>query len=636
MVTLAIDREILPPPPHRLRTCALIFVFTLAIRLLFLFTSPDRDWPHNVFHEGDAPIWIEYAAALDAHQPFEFNLPIHPPGVAYTLHFIHQIAPDQFSEIMVAKLVWCCCSALTPVFLYLAAGMIVSNRAAVIASMLCAGSFSQYVLATSLNSEAPYALLLMLIVFLSLHAARSSNLLLTIPLGLFNALATLFRPEHTLFVLLLCLWLAVFTRRIVVEPASEPVEKFNRYSPFRNLPREPVAVAPQRVTPQLLRPCVSARSIAIALLTIMFSIAWCLPWSLRASKAIRTFNSIAVSTTDFSGAPVTWTQDARVVFASFPLFARTELFNYANHRAIQLGYSELTGESLKSIFLQDFHALPRPLNPLVLVSNQGELSFALANHPGCEGGFSRAALEHPLLKPDPNFDIRFPPHLALLNDGFQIAFSWIRQDPIGWFQLVGKKFIRFGEGASLGLAAGNYPFGHQLARNPVDIATPHYDSQIQFIWPSCLAVLFIVGLLMSLRFQRASVFSLIILYKILVTVLYYGYARQAVSIAPVFAFFFALPIDAIFTRFLRPQNMALDNGPIHVVTDGPSVQRKPKHVRVVACAFVFAVIASDIYTAIERKPLYPHGSYVSAPQFGSNAFVSFSRIELGQTPSESH
>ena len=65
-----------------------IFVVALLARVIFLFNSSDRDWPHSIFYEGDAVMWVEWAAALDHNEAFEFNLPIHPPGVAYPIAWL--------------------------------------------------------------------------------------------------------------------------------------------------------------------------------------------------------------------------------------------------------------------------------------------------------------------------------------------------------------------------------------------------------------------------------------------------------------------------------------------------------------------------------------------------------------------
>ena len=78
-----------PNPASDWKWAAAITLLALLLRLAFLFGSPDRAWPHSIWYEGDAPLWVEYAAALDKGEAFEFNLPIHPPGVAYPLSWFY-------------------------------------------------------------------------------------------------------------------------------------------------------------------------------------------------------------------------------------------------------------------------------------------------------------------------------------------------------------------------------------------------------------------------------------------------------------------------------------------------------------------------------------------------------------------
>lgn len=46
---------------------------SFVLRALFLFGAIDSAWPHSTLYEGDALVWLEWARALRAGQPFEFS-----------------------------------------------------------------------------------------------------------------------------------------------------------------------------------------------------------------------------------------------------------------------------------------------------------------------------------------------------------------------------------------------------------------------------------------------------------------------------------------------------------------------------------------------------------------------------------
>src|SRR6266850_3178615 len=95
-----------------LLTASGVFVLALAVRLLFLFSSPDRSWPHSTYYEGDAPEWVNYATALELNQLYEFGLPLRSPAVARVLHALaphlaEHLRADGHYSFMWIKLLWC-------------------------------------------------------------------------------------------------------------------------------------------------------------------------------------------------------------------------------------------------------------------------------------------------------------------------------------------------------------------------------------------------------------------------------------------------------------------------------------------------------------------------------------------------
>ena len=133
-------------------------LLALLTRLAFLLGAPDRAWPHSILYEGDAPVWVAWARALEAGQPFEFDLPLRTPGVAYLLHWLS--SGEIAAPFIGWKVVWCIMSAATCGLAYLAFRRVFARRASLIATALLVFSYGSLLTATSLNNETPYTLVL--------------------------------------------------------------------------------------------------------------------------------------------------------------------------------------------------------------------------------------------------------------------------------------------------------------------------------------------------------------------------------------------------------------------------------------------------------------------------------------------
>ncbi|MHC5023986.1 MAG: glycosyltransferase family 39 protein, partial [Planctomycetota bacterium] len=183
----------LPTSESDLRTdrvlAALIALVALSSRLMYLFGAPDRAWPHAARYEGDAPSWIVWARALRSGAPYEFDLPLRPPGVAYLLHWLDPgtIGPSFLGW----KIAWCAVSAATCGLAYLAFRRGFPRRAALIACGLLVFSYGSALTATSLNNETLYTFLLVLLVWGTLDFNTRPRIALGIALGVGHGLATL-------------------------------------------------------------------------------------------------------------------------------------------------------------------------------------------------------------------------------------------------------------------------------------------------------------------------------------------------------------------------------------------------------------------------------------------------------------
>ncbi|MHC5023472.1 MAG: hypothetical protein ACYTGG_06115, partial [Planctomycetota bacterium] len=406
---------------------------------------------------------------------------------------------------------------------------------------------------------------------------------LGIALGVGHGLATLLRAEHTLL-LLLMLVLGGWSIR-----------------------RDRIPVVEARASPQ------TGRAVAAMTLLLLVSVVVCLPWSLRGSAAARRFNVTAAPLPSNDAVRPPWTADARAAIEALPAFAREGNFRFITSLAAQAGRPQVARSDVDAFFQDQFDYTPEPITTWAFVSMKGPLDFALANHLQSDGGFSRAALDDGL-SPDPPLSFGRPSHLELINRGYAVGLGTIADDPAGWIRLVGRKIARFSDGVTLGLTSMNLPYGPAEIRRPVDLATPAPGARPW--WRVAVLGLLVAGLVISARKGQGGVWMLVILYKLVVTILFYGYARQAVSIMPAFAIFMAVPIDAAAgatgRRFLGG--------------------RRPRGLVASMCVVVAALVVDGLGSLrgrdLDVRLLTPRGRLVTDDTLAPGALLSNDLLEL--------
>lgn len=484
-----------PVPVHPAWRGAIgFFVLGFVLRALFVESSSDVAWPHSMHYEGDAPTWARWASALARGEPFEFDLPLRAPGVAYVLAVLHG-AP--FESV---KLVWCALSAATVALTYLFLTRTAGVRVAALASAWLACSYGDLQLATSLNNETPYALCLVAALAASARFVERPTFALAAALGVVHAAATLLRAEHLLFAVLSVVWIVWRAgreaRRTVVGP--------------------------------------------LVLGTLVF-FAVCAPWSWRAHRATARFNRDAAPIA-WDSLALPWSADARAAFDALPAFAREPNARYLTELRRAAGDASVERDDVERFFAE-WGYTPEPIAEWTLVTWKAPLDFALANHPLADGGFSRAALLDGR-DPDPVFSFARPSHLRLLNHGYALGLGWLAEDLVRTTRLLGAKLARFGDGATLGFGARDFPYGAGGVRRPVDLTVPSGA-----LWEKLgFAALFTLGLVLAWRHRLGGLVLLVLGYKLVVTLAFYGYARQAASIGFVFAFLGALALDELVRR----------------------------------------------------------------------------------------
>lgn len=567
-----------------------VILVALAARLTFLLLGGDAHWPHSIYYEGDAPVWARWAESLGHGTEFERGLPLRSPGVAYVLHGLGSILGER--RYVAFKVVWCVVSAATCGLLYLAT-LPLGRRTALIAALLLAFSFGAYVTACSLNAEALYTFLIVPLVMATVRLVRRPSAWLAGASGVLHGAATMLRPEHTLFALIATAYLAAGRSRSAA--AASPVGGARGGKGFaRSRGVREGAFGP--------------RSAALVMLAAF--VASCLPWSVHVSRSLRAFNDRMTGPIDAKPGQPVWTDAARAYLEALPPFVRSDNFEYISFLAQQAGAREVTLDAVRRYFEVEMGYIPQRLPRWVFVSPVGPLNFALANHPGAGGGFSKAALDA-RLGPDPPLSLALPTHLKLVNHGYAVGWEFILGDPGTWLANVGRKLAHFSDGLAMGVGALNAPLGREGVRRAVDILAADRSGGF-LLWKGLVLALMAVGAGLALRGRNdaiARVWLWVVAYKVLVAILFFGYARQAVSIAPAAYVLAAMACDAGLRRLDR--FVWLRRAGWMALLVGGAV-----------------MVAVDVWVARTPAALRVVGPAQLAPHWAENAFEAHQTIEL--------
>jgi hypothetical protein len=168
-----------------------------------------------------------------------------------------------------------------------------------------------------------------------------------------------------------------------------------------------------------------------------------------------------------------------------------------------------------------------PLPELTLVTVYGPINFAMANNAQATGGFTPDLVNQ--LGADGNLDVANPAQRRLLLHGYAEGLRWLGEHPGDAARLLLAKLDRWLDGLSLGFGVSNFPAGLRGSRPPVDVFIPE---RIWLKWP--LTLLLLAGAALSLRapYRAFSLFTLVILHRLLITLAFFGYARGLLAIFP--------------------------------------------------------------------------------------------------------
>jgi hypothetical protein len=511
-----------PLPSPRWPLALALFGWALVIRVLFWLATPDAGWPYSVFFKGDAALWLDYALALRDGRPFELGLPLRPPANAYLLAALWD---GTAAGVRWLRWWWAALGALVPALVFLAAERPFGRRAALIAGGLCATSNGLILSSASLNNETPYVLLVLssLLMIGALrehpHPARVAGF------SALNAAAALFRAEHVLLYAVLLAWLA--------------------WGWWRRGERTPAAVS------------LAAFALLLA------------PWHVASWRAVHRFNTQPPATAPGEEAALRqaegalwgldWEPGAQAARDRLPAFLRRQSAAFVAATVAHRGGRVVRAEDF-GILTDAFGAPPAPLAARPLIALYGPLNFALAHHPRASGGFSRAALEDPpplsggahryppaLVEglPPPQLTLAYPPHAGLVGGGYAVGARWIAEAPGRSLRLSLHKLRLFWGGAATGFGGANLPLGLAGLRRAVDLAVAEEGVPV-WAWQLAVLALAVYGLVRA-RSAELVPWLLWLGTKLLVTVAFFGYARQGAAVFPVVALLMGLALDRLMT-----------------------------------------------------------------------------------------
>ncbi len=494
-----------------------IFFAAFTIRLLYWRATADSAWPHTAAFKGDALLWLEYARSLREGIPFELGLPIHPPGTAYLMAALWS-GSGGFGLL---KAVWCALGAAAAALSAAAIARAFGATAGAIAGVLMAGSSGLLMLSTSLNGETPYLALVAAGFWLLPGVEDVPSARRLAAWAALQALACLFRVEHVLFVVLVLIFMVVRALR---------------------------------------RGSFGQAAVVAAVATVAFVLPL-VPWHLSAWRAVARFNDEPPPTPppvrglldQLRG--IGWDPGARARLDALPAFIRDHSEAFVAATVAHRGGTRVRETDLE-VLREAFGVEALRLRRRPFISLYGPLNFALASHPDAAAGFGHAALDVPpplaggpgaypsmLIGGLPPRELAFvyPPHLALVNDGYAMGWRWLAADPGAAMRRGLTRLARFWAGAATTLTGYGLPAGLSGTRYAVDITIA--DGWIAAAWRMVLLGAALAGLAAGWRRPALYPWLFLLGTKAAAAVAFFGYARLGATAIPVVALLVALAIE---------------------------------------------------------------------------------------------
>jgi hypothetical protein len=489
-----------------------LLLLAFGVRLAFLHATVDRIWPYSCYFKGDALTFIQQASSGEL---LESGAPFRPPGVALILAMVWDQTAEGFLWL---RHFWMFLGALPAPLLYLLCRSRLDERVALLASSLLAVASGPMVLGSALGSETPYLVLSVISLGWLVRLGGPAHWLQFAAFGALQAAGCLLRAEHVLFLPLALVWVLRSQKR---HHSGSGVWL-----------------------------CAAAALLAFGLAL--------LPWHRYAWGAIDKLNSQEQQRVLYS---IPWSDTAKQRLQSLPAFAQFGTLRMLEDTVQVRGRRKVEVDDF-AILEEAYDYIPEPLSPYPFLTLYGPLNFYLANHPDCMGGFSRAPLfaKPPLrggLAAYPagldqalpkQLALSYPPHLRIVNEGYELGIENILGSPGSWLGIVFEKLSRFWAGAASGLGGYALPIGMSGIRYRVDVVTA--VGWWAWTWRVLVLGVCAFGVLTYWRRSEVQPWLLWIALRVVLVVLFFGYARHGILIAPSVAILVALTLDRFWSRTL--------------------------------------------------------------------------------------
>lgn len=469
-----------------------LFLFGLALRLLFLAATPDGGGCWHIGFQGDAPIWQSFAAMVaNGMYDVELVLPWRPPGMTWG---IASLWNGEGATLWPVRTAFTVLGAMIGPMMWWLLRRRIATGTAFLAAALCASSSNLMLVSSGLHAETPYLFLILLSLFDFERLATRPSWHVALRFGCLHGALCLLRAEHTIAIL--CLGGALLLLR----------------APWWSL--------------------------ALALLGAAVPI---LPWQLHANQLVKAFNEgeAPLPQTD-----IRWQPPALKRLRELPVFQQGPMFHFVSETMRVRGRREVRAQDLE-VIREAFGVYPGPLQPRFLAL-QGGYSFWIASTPEAANGYTTAPHDRPppltggaarfpayvqTERPsNGKFALAYPPHLDAFVHGYQKGLGELAADPVGGLQrALGKVWYSLA-GATGGLGGYALPVGMSGERRPVDMVAA------TGIWAGIWRVL-VLGIaafgLLPLRRERIVIaLAAFALARYAVIFGFYGHARHGALILP--------------------------------------------------------------------------------------------------------
>lgn len=481
-----------------------LFASGLALRVLFCIATPDGGPGWHVGFQGDAPVWQDFAARLQAGTVDDpLRLPMRPPGMQWLVALLWN---GDAASAWPVRALFLVLGAATAPLLWFVLRRHVAPAVAFAAAALCAAAGNLLLLSSGLHVETIYLTLVLAALLLQPRLTGPRPRTTAAAWGLLQGLLCLLRAEHVLTAIV---WLMLAR----------------------------LAGAAWRTT-------------GIVLLAAAGVLA---PWQWHANAVVDAYNDTVPQLPPPS---VPWDPDALAALRALPGFHQLPTLGFVSDTVRVRGGTHVRAADL-AIVQEAYGVVPEPL-PHGFVAIYGPLNFFLGNSPEADGGFSTNALNRPppltggdaryppglrrVLPRSGSIAFDYPPHADRIAHGMARGLAELTADPAAAAARLCRKLWHAVEGATGGVGGYALPIGMSGVRRQVDLVTA--TGTWANVYRALVLAVAAAGWWRLRHIRALWPLAAFAATRIVVVAAYFGYARQGALCLPLVALGIAAAVHA--------------------------------------------------------------------------------------------